>query len=118
MYHIVSAHGIYDLKKDTDQAELAAIPELAAKLIEQAAGALKLDFKPRFVVLAHIDGMGKGSIPKTAKYRVIGAIYDVKEQKVHAATYYVKTTAEDALVAEMATVGKQLFKVLTTAEEG
>jgi hypothetical protein len=90
---------------------------MVAKLIETAAGALKLDFKPRFIVMAHIDGLGKGTLPGTLKYRVIGAIYDVKLQKVHAVTYYKKTTAEKAILAEMGTLGKQLFSILQKAEE-
>jgi len=115
-YHMVSAHGIYDFKKDTDQSELATYPEMAAKLVAKAAEALKLDFKPRFVLTAHIDGMGAGRLPKTFKYRVIAALYDTKVGKVHAATYYTKTTAKDALLAEMATLGKQVFGILKKAD--
>jgi hypothetical protein len=116
IYHVVSFHKLYDLKMDKDRAKLAAIPELVAKLVDLAATNLKLDFKPRFVVMAHIDGKGKGRLPGTLKYRVIGAVYDVQLQKVHAVTYFEKTTAEKAIMAEMATLGKQLFAELSKAE--
>ncbi|MCA9668872.1 MAG: hypothetical protein KC503_24930 [Myxococcales bacterium] len=116
-YHMVSVHHIYDFKKDTDQSELATYPEMAAKLVGKAAEALKLNFKPRFVLSAHIDGMGKGSLPGTYKYRVIASLYDTKVGMVHAATYYVKTTAEKALLAEMATLGKQVFAILKKADD-
>ncbi len=118
IHHAVSAHNAYDLSKDPDQQNLHAIPELTAKLVEASATALKLEHKPRYVVVAHVDGLGDGTLPETYKYRVIGAIYDTQLHKVHAVTYYEATTAKKALIGEMGTIGTQLYQVLSSAQEG
>ena len=109
--------GNFDLK-EAGSAELAVIPEKMGQLAEMSASALGLDFKPRFVAIAHVEGKGEGDLPETYNYSVIGAIYDLQLEKVHAATYYDKTTAKDALIGEMATIGKQLFKALSEGQSG
>ena len=74
---------------------------------------LKLDFKPKYVVVAHIDSTSS-SIPKTVGYRVIGGLYNVEASKIDQVIWYETSTAEDeaAILAEMGTIGGKLYGLL------
>jgi len=101
----------YDLN-ETGRPELAAIPEKLAQLLEVSVTSLGLDYKPRFVAVVHVAGMGAGDLPSTIKYSVIGAIYDLEAGKVHSATYYESTTPEKVLLGDLGTVGEKLKSTL------
>lgn len=120
MYHLVSVHNTYDFKEDGGfhggDSKLPIIVEGAAKLVETAAGALKLDFKPKYVAVCHIDSTGS-SIPKTVGYRVIGGLYNVEEGKIDQVTWFETSTAEDAVLAEMATLGTKLYGLLLAEQK-
>ncbi|MFO0727768.1 MAG: hypothetical protein U1E65_28575 [Myxococcota bacterium] len=117
MYHLVSVHNTYDFKEDGGfhggDSKLPLIIEGSAKLVETAAKELKLDFKPKYVAVAHIDSTGS-SLPKTVGYRVIGGIYNVDEGKIDQVIWYESKTADDdkAVLAEMAQVGSKLYGLL------
>ena len=117
MYHLVSFHEKYDFNEDGGfhggDSKLPLIIEGTAKLVELAAKELKLDFKPKYVAVAHIDS-SSSSIPKTVGYRVIGGIYNVDEGKIDQVIWYEQTTADEeaAILAEMATLGSKLYGLL------
>jgi hypothetical protein len=122
MHHLVSFHESYDFTQDGGfhggDSKLPLIIEGTAKLTSLAAEALKLDFKPKYVVVAHIDSTGS-SIPKTIGYRVIGGLYNVEAGKIDQVIWYEKTTADDeaAILAEMGTLGSELHGKLFPAEQ-
>jgi hypothetical protein len=121
IYHYVSHHKSGDLAKSSYSEGgmlLKDAPDMAVKLITLVAEKLSLDFKPRYVVTAHLDSMGTMAGGKMLKYRVIGALYDSETKMVLACTWYTKTTANDdkVLIAEMATLAKQLMDVLLPKE--
>ena len=122
MYHAVSFHKSFDFKEDAGfhggNSKLPLIIEGTAKLIEVAAENLKLDFKPKYVAVAHIDGVGS-SIPKTVKYRVIAGIYNVEEGKIDQVIWYEQATADEeaAILAEMGTLGSKLYGLLFAQKE-
>ena len=95
------------------ESKLKLIVEGSAKLIETAATELKLDFKPKYVVVAHIDSTSS-SIPKTVGYRVIGGLYNVEASKIDQVIWYETSAAEDeaAILAEMGTIGGKLYGLL------
>jgi len=117
MFHLVSFHESYDFKEDGGfhggDSKLPIIVEGTAKLVELAAKQLKLDFKPKFVAVAHIDSTGS-SIPGTIAYRVIGGVYNVEAGKIDQVVWYEQKTAdqEEAVLAEMATLGSKLYGLL------
>lgn len=122
MYHLVSFHEVYDFKEDAGfhggSSEYQLVLDGAAKLVEVVAEQLKLDFKPKYVAVAHIDSTGS-PIPNTIGYRVIGGIYNLEEQKIDQVIWYEqKTAAEDAAVlAEMGTLGSKLYGLLLAQEK-
>ena len=122
MYHLVSTHNTYDFAEDGGfhggESKLQLIIEGSAKLIEVAANELKLDFKPKYVVVAHIDSTGS-SIPKTVGYRVIGGVYNVEEKKIDQVIWYETSTAEEdaAILADMGTLGGKLYGLLFAQAE-
>ncbi len=122
MYHLVSFHEVYDFNQDGGfhggDSKLPLIIEGTAKLVALAAEQLNLDFKPKYVVVAHIDSTSS-SIPKTIGYRVIGGLYNVEDSKIDQVIWYEKTTADDAaaILAEMGTLGGELHDKLFPAEE-
>lgn len=117
MFHLVDTHNSYDFAEDGGfhggESKLKLIVEGSAKLVETAATELKLDFKPKYVVVAHIDSTSS-SLPKTVGYRVIGGLYNVEASKIDQVIWYETTTAEDeaAILAEMATIGGKLYGLL------
>ncbi|MBI3180096.1 MAG: hypothetical protein HYZ27_10570 [Deltaproteobacteria bacterium] len=78
-----------------------------------AATQLKLDFKPKYVAVCHIDSTSS-SIPKTVGYRVIGGLYNVEAGKIDQVVWYETKTADDekAILAEMGTLGTKLYGLL------
>jgi hypothetical protein len=117
MYHLVSFHESYDFKEDGGfhggDSKLPLIIEGTAKLVEMAATELKLDFKPKYVAVAHIDSEGS-SVPGSVGYRVIGGVYNVEEGKIDQVVWYEQTTAQDeaVILAEMGTLGSKLYGLL------
>lgn len=117
MYHLISVHGKYDFNEDAGfhggSSKLALIIEGTAKLVETAAKELNLDFKPKYVAVAHIDGTST-SVPKTVAYRVIGGIYNVEEKKIDQVIWYEASTADDeaAILADMGLIGGKLYGLL------
>jgi hypothetical protein len=114
MFHLASFHNKFDFKEDGGfhggDSKLPLIIEGTAKLVELAAKELKLDFKPKYVTVAHIDGVG-GGLPKTVKYRVIAGIYNVEAGMIDQVIWYEQTTADEeaAILAEMGTLGSKLY---------
>lgn len=121
MFHLVSFHNTYDFKEDAGfhggSSEYQLVLDGAAKLVEVVSKELKLDFKPKYVAVCHIDSTGS-SIPNTVGYRVIGGIYNVEEEKIDQVIWYEQTTAseEAAVLAEMATLGGKLYGLLLAQE--
>ena len=117
MYHLVNGHDVYDFKADGGfhggDSKLPLIMEGTAKIIELAAEQLSLDFKPKYVAVAHIDSTSS-SVPKTIGYRVIVGVYNVEAGLIDRVAYYEKTTADDekAILAEMATLGQDAYTKL------
>lgn len=121
MHHLVSFHEVYDFNQDGGfhggDSKLPLLVEGTAKLVSLAAEQLTLDFKPKYVVVAHIDSTSS-SIPKTIGYRVIGGLYNVEEGKIDQVIWFEKTTADDpaAILAEMGTLGSELHGKLFPTE--
>ena len=121
MHHLVSFHETYDFNEDGGfhggDSKLPLLMEGTAKIVEIAAEQLKLDFKPKYVVVAHIDS-ASSSIPKTIGYRVIGGLYNVEAGKIDQVIWFEKTTADDpaAILAEMGTLGSELHSKLFPAD--
>jgi hypothetical protein len=117
IYHMVSFHESYDFNEDAGfhggNSEYKAILDGTGKLVELVSNELKLDFKPKYVVVSRIDSVGS-SIPKTVKYRVTAGIYNLVDQKVDKALWYETSTADDpaAILAEMGTLGGKLQGLL------
>lgn len=122
MYHLVSTHNTYDFAEDGGfhggDSKLQLIIEGSAKLVEVAATELKLDFKPKYVVVAHIDSTSS-SVPKTVGYRVIGGLYNVEEKKIDQVIWFETSTADDekAILADMGTLGGKLYGLLFAQAE-
>ena len=121
MYHLVSSHNSYDFAADGSfhggDSKLVLVVEGLAKLVGMATEQLNLDFKPKYVVVAHIDSTGS-SIPKTIDYRVIGGLYNVEESKIDQVIWYEKSTADDesVVLGEMGTLGNELHNKLFPSE--
>lgn len=116
MYHVVSVHNTFDLKKDSTyhgDSKLAAYAEMTAKLVKLAAEKLSLDFDPTYVTCVHIDKQG-GGMGGMMKYRVIGAIYNVKAGMIDKVIWYEQNTGSDpkVVLAEMASIGPKLHALL------
>lgn len=118
MYHMASVHGIFDPKKDSDQAEIPLIVEGVGKLATLAAEQLELDFKPKYVVSAHVDGLGS-SVPGSLSYRVIAGIYNLEAGKIDKVVYYDQDSVDDdkVVLGEMGTLGSKLYGLLFSEEK-
>ncbi|OGQ89701.1 MAG: hypothetical protein A2289_07070 [Deltaproteobacteria bacterium RIFOXYA12_FULL_58_15] len=122
MHHMVSFHDSYDFNEDAGfhggNSEYQMILEATGKLIELVATELKLDFKPKYIVVAAIDSVSS-SIPKTAKYRVVSGIYNLEESKLDEVIWFESSTADDAaaILAEMGTLGGKLKGLLIVQSE-
>ena len=122
IYHMVTAHGTFDFAEDAGyhggNSEYQQIMEGMGKLIELVAEQLKLDFEPKYMVVASIYSYGSIA-GKILKIRTLGAIYNLEESKIDKVVVMDKTTFynEVALLAEMATVGDKLYAVFFPEEE-
>jgi hypothetical protein len=86
--------------------DYSVVPNMVKTLVEKVAELLgKPELKFDYIVVMHIDTMGAGSLPKTTKLRVMGGIYDPMKDEIAVAIQWDQVTAEDALLAEMATIG-------------
>jgi hypothetical protein len=93
--------------------DYSVIPNMIKMLVEKIGEILeKPDLKFDYIVVLHIDSLGSGTIPETTKLRVIGGMYDTQKDEIAACMYWDQTTAVDALLAEMATIGPKAIKLL------
>lgn len=117
MFHTVSFHKSYDFGADGGfhggASKLPLIIQGTSKLVEVVSTELKLDFKPKYVAVAHIDS-ASSRVPKTIGYRVIGGIYNLEEGKIDQVIWYEDTTADDeaAVLVAMAGIGSKLYGLL------
>jgi hypothetical protein len=85
--------------------DYSVVPNMVKKLIENVAELLNMpELKFDYIVVLHIDSLGS-PIPGSAKLRVMGGIYDPYKDEILVAIRWEQTTAEDAMLAEMATIG-------------
>jgi hypothetical protein len=93
--------------------DYSVIPNLLKTLIEKVAELLeKPDLKFDYIVVLHIDSFGAGTVPGTTKLRVIGGMYDTMKDSIAVAIQWDQTTAVDALLAEMATIGPKAIGLM------
>ncbi len=85
--------------------DYSVVPNLVKTLVEKVAELLGMpELKFDYIVVLHVDSMGS-PMPKMIKLRVLGGIYDPYKDEIVVAVKWDQTTAEDALLAEMATLG-------------
>lgn len=122
IYHMVTAHNSFDFAEDAGyhggSSEYQMILEGMGKLIDLIVGQLKLDFKPKYMVVASVYSYG-GIGGKLLKIRTLGAIYNLEAAKIDKVFIADKMTFynEAALLAEMATMGDKLYAVFFPEEE-
>ncbi len=93
--------------------DYSVIPNMIKMLVEKVGEILeKPDLKFDYIVVLHIDSLGAGTIPETTKLRVIGGMYDTQKDEIAVCMYWDQTTAKDALLAEMATIGPKAIGLL------
>lgn len=93
--------------------DYSIVPNLLKTLIEKVAELLERpDIKFDYIVVLHIDTFGKGTVPGTTKLRVLGGMYDTQKDEIAVAFQWDQTTAEDALLAEMATMGPKAVSIM------
>jgi hypothetical protein len=93
--------------------DYSVIPNMIKMLVEKVGEILeKPDLKFDYIVVLHIDSLGSGTIPETTKLRVIGGMYDTQKDEIAVCMYWDQTTAKDALLAEMATIGPKAIGLL------
>jgi len=93
--------------------DYSVVPNLVKTLVEKVAELLKKpDLKFDYIVVLHIDSRGAGTIPGTLKLRVLGGIYDPMKDEIAVAIDWDQTTAEDVLLAEMATIGPKAIGLI------
>ncbi len=118
VYHVASAHGHGNLAKDRCKPWIGPMVSSIAKFVNWVVGALKAAGAPvpegyrfQYVLTAHVDKVAVKFGGKMMKYRVIGGIVDADAQKIVAATWFTKTSANKkaAYVAALGTLGKQLL---------
>jgi hypothetical protein len=86
--------------------DYSKVPNMTKTLVEKVAELLgKEEIKFDYIVVLHVDTFGAGPLPKTTKLRVLGGMYDPMKDEIAVAFQWDQTTAEDALLAEMATIG-------------
>ncbi len=92
--------------------DYSVVPNLIKTLVEKVGELLKMpDLKFDYIVVLHIDSLGS-PIPKSLKLRVLGGIYDPYKDEIVVAIHWEQTTAEDALLAEMATIGPRAVEMM------
>jgi hypothetical protein len=93
--------------------DYSVIPNMIKMLVEKIGEILeKPDLKFDYIVVLHIDSLGSGTVPGTTKLRVIGGMYDTQKDEIAVCMFWEQTTAEDALLAEMATIGPKAIGLL------
>ena len=93
--------------------DYSVVPKMLKTLVEKVAELLERpDIKFDYIVVLHIDTLGAGTVPKTTKLRVMGGMFDVQKDEIAVAFQWDQTTAEDALLAEMATVGPKAVGIM------
>jgi hypothetical protein len=93
--------------------DYSVIPNMIKTLVEKVGEVLeKPDLKFDYIVVLHIDSLGSGTIPGTTKLRVIGGMYDTQKDEIAVCLYWDQTTAVDALLAEMATIGPKAIGLM------
>jgi len=98
---------------DCSGEDYSVVPNMVKTLVEKVAELLnKPDLKFDYIAVLHIDSRGSGTVPGTIKLRVIGGIYDPMKDEILVAIDWTQTTAEDALLAEMATVGPKAIGLM------
>ena len=89
------------------EGEFGELPGKIATLLEKAGELLSLpDLKVDYIIVGHV--YRTGGVAEFVKYKVIGGAFDPKENKIMCAFEYEKNTAESALLAEMAMLGKDM----------
>ena len=92
--------------------DYSIVPTMVKKLIEKVAELLNMpELKFDYIVVLHIDSLGS-PIPKSVKLRVMGGIYDPYKDEILVAIRWEQTTAEDAMLAEMALIGPKAIKMM------
>lgn len=92
--------------------DYTTIPNLVKTLVEKVGALLNIpDLKFDYIVVLNIDSLGS-SIPGTTKLRVMGGIYDPAKSEIAVAIEWDQTTAEDALLVEMATIGPKAISLM------
>ena len=93
--------------------DYSVVPKMTKTLVEKVAEILgKPEVKFDYIVVLHIDTFGAGALPKTTKLRVLGGMYDPMKDEIAVAFQWDQTTAEDALLAEMATIGPKAIGIM------
>lgn len=93
--------------------DYSIIPNMIKTLVEKVGELLeKPDLKFDYIVVLHIDSLGSGTVPGTTKLRVIGGLYDTQKDEIAVCMYWDQTTAVDALLAEMATIGPKAIGLM------
>lgn len=93
--------------------DYSIIPKMLKTLVEKVGELLnKPELKFDYIVVLHIDTFGAGTVPGTTKLRVLGGMYDVQKDEIAVAFQWDQTTAEDALLAEMATIGPKAVAMM------
>ena len=112
IYHLAAFHRTTHF--DRCVGHLSWMPEMLnaiVKFIGWAAQTLKLDFQPKYVVSAHVDGYGAKWGGKVKPYRVIGGMVDAPKKLLIGATWYRSTCPNNTAgyMAAMGTLGKQIM---------
>jgi hypothetical protein len=93
--------------------DYSVVPNMLKTLVEKVAELLERpDIKFDYIVVLHIDTLGAGTVPKTTKLRVMGGMYDTQKDEIAVAFQWDQTTAEDTLLAEMATIGPKAVGIM------
>jgi hypothetical protein len=92
--------------------DYSVVPKLVKTLVEKVGELLGIpDLKFDYIAVLHIDSYGS-PMPKMQKLRVIGGLYDPIKDEIVVAIDWTQTTAEDALLAEMAMLGPKAVKMM------
>ncbi|NOZ88072.1 MAG: hypothetical protein GXP49_17795 [Deltaproteobacteria bacterium] len=87
--------------------EFGSIPQKLATLLGKAAEILNMPgLKVDYVIVGHVQQVS--NMAGLVKYKVLGGVYCPKTNKIMVAFEYEKSTAESALVGEMAMLGKAM----------
>ena len=115
VYHCIDFHKSYNLAKDSCGKGIEKEPKAVAELVALVAEKAKIDFNPRYIYALYLWAYGSGTIPGTAKCRIIACIYDKEKDLVHSCCYYTKTISKDLILAEAAKIPGDAFSKLMEA---